>query len=49
MWYFPYWAVESHVVTDVIEDLDEYSENVGYLKWATTSLLSMISTINNVE
>ena len=37
--YFSYWVVGYPVVKDVVGDLEEYSENVGYLKWATTSSL----------
>jgi len=40
-------VVGSPVVKDVVGDLEEYSENVEYLKLSTTSS-SMIPTMNNV-
>jgi len=36
---FPYWVVGSPLVKDVVEDLEEYLENVDYLKSSTTSSL----------
>jgi hypothetical protein len=50
---FPYWVVGSPVVKDVVEDLEEYLENVDDLKSSTTSSLKrcrwfqIIDMLNN--
>ena len=50
---FPYWVVGSPAVKDVVEDLEEYLENVDDLKSSTTSSLKrcrwfqIIDMLNN--